>query len=154
MKQKRGTFIYANVNNSLTWKESRTGLTWASIVFLQPRRSRVSWATSTEGWQQGERGLPPSNLPSWDPLTLCPGVGPPAQEERGHVREGQRRAIKLTGGLEHFSYEKRLREVGLFSLEKWRIWEDLMVRGDFINRKKTDPLHSLMALNWKRRGWG
>ena len=69
------------------------------------------------------------------------------KKDRELLERVQRRVTKMIKGLEHLPYKDRLRELGLFSLEKGRLQGDLIVAFQYLKvayRKAGEGLFTMV----------
>ena len=70
------------------------------------------------------------------------------------MEQGHRRATKMTRGLENLSYKERLRELGLFSLEKRRLRGHLIAAFQGLKGAYKKAGEGLLTRAWSDRTRG
>ena len=81
--------------------------------------------------------------------------GPQYRKDVEQLEWVQRRTAKMIKGLEHLSCGDRLRELGLFSLEKRRMQGHFIAAFQYLKGayKQEDFLHSVMAIGTRGNGF-
>jgi len=130
-------------------------VTQQCVLAVQKNNSTLGCITGSVV-SRAREGILPLYSGETPPGVLHPALESSALNRHGPAGAGPEEATQMIGGLEHLSCEERLGELGLFSLEKRRLWEDLIAAVQYIKGayKKEGGKHFSNACCNRTRGNG
>ncbi|GAB0192858.1 hypothetical protein GRJ2_001751100 [Grus japonensis] len=106
--------------------DEKLNVTWQCLITAQKANRVLGCIKSSANSRSREVILPLHSALVRPHLEYCAQLwGPQHKKEHGAVGGSPEEATKMIRGLEQLSYEDRLRESGLFSQQKRRLWGDL-----------------------------